>query len=331
MNIKKSGRAAASLLAIIMIGGVFSGCAQQIEIEGTESEVYVYEEEYIGADFAAVVLDGTPAVASTLMPVASATTVYKNSKAEIDASNTADGYIMVRYLASTDKKIKVIVSGPSGNKYTYNLNNKGTYETLPLSDGNGEYSVGVYENVEGTKYSTSYSTTFTVKLTDEFAPYLRPNQYVNYKSDSKVVSKAVELTSGKSAELEKIKAVYEYVVNNFTYDKELAQTVQSGYIPDVDSVLAKQKGICFDYAAVMTAMLRSQEIPCKLVVGYAGTAYHAWINAYSEESGWMDSVIYFDGKEWKLMDPTFASSSNSSDSVMQYIGDGSNYSTKYLY
>lgn len=45
----------------------------------------------------------------------------------------------------------------------------------------------------------------------------------------------------------------------------------------------------------------------------------------------MDGTIYFDGQDWKLMDPTFASSGNSSDAIMSYIGDGTNYSAKYLY
>jgi hypothetical protein len=31
------------------------------------------------------------------------------------------------------------------------------------------------------------------------------------------------------------------------------------------------------------------------------------------------------------MDPTFASSGNQSESIMKYIGDGSNYTVKYLY
>ena len=78
-------------------------------------------------------------------------------------------------------------------------------------------------------------------------------------------------------------------------------------------------------------MLRSQGIPTKLVVGYAGKAYHAWISVYSEETGWINNVIYFDGKDWKLMDPTFASTANQSAAVMKYIGDGTNYTTKFLY
>ena len=121
------------------------------------------------------------------------------------------------------------------------------------------------------------------------------------------------------------------MVKNLTYDQQKAETVKSGYLPVLDTVLSSKKGICFDYAALMTGMLRSQGVPCKLVVGYAGTAYHAWISVYSEETGWVDGAIYFNGSTWQRMDPTFASSSNSSESVMKYIGDGSNYTTKYVY
>ena len=80
----------------------------------------------------------------------------------------------------------------------------------------------------------------------------------------------------------------------------------------------------------MTALLRTQNIPTKLVVGYSGTAYHAWISVYLEETGWIDNVIQFDGENWSLIDPTLAAS-NDRKSVGQYIGDGSNYLAKYFY
>ena len=99
----------------------------------------------------------------------------------------------------------------------------------------------------------------------------------------------------------------------------------------VDKVLEAKKGICFDYSAVMAAMLRSQGIPCKLVIGYAGTVYHAWINVYIEGVGWVDKAIYFDGKTWTLMDPTFVSTGKGSASIMKYVTTASNYSAKYAY
>ncbi|MEG1997770.1 MAG: transglutaminase-like domain-containing protein, partial [Clostridiales bacterium] len=131
--------------------------------------------------------------------------------------------------------------------------------------------------------------------------------------------------------LSKVGVIYKYVIKNYTYNTKLAATVTSGYLPNLDAFFDKKSGICFDYAALMTAMLRSQNIPTKLVVGYTGKAYHAWISVYTEAGGWLDNVIFFNGAEWKLMDPTFASSSKSSESIMKYIGNGENYSAKYLY
>ena len=45
----------------------------------------------------------------------------------------------------------------------------------------------------------------------------------------------------------------------------------------------------------------------------------------------MDAMIYFNGSEWKLMDPTFASNGQQSESIMEYIGNGANYIAKYQY
>ena len=278
-----------------------------------------------------VPLAGAPAVSTVLTPVASGKNVRNNSSATVDYSNCADGYVMVKWTGGGDPKLKVQVKGPSGTTYTYNLRTDGQYDVFPLSDGSGSYSVTVYKNISGTKYSTVLGASLSAKLADEFAPFLRPNQYVNYTEDSTAVAKGAELTAGIEDNLEKVAAVYDYVVKNLTYDRKKAQTVKSGYLPDIDKVLEEKKGICFDYAALMAAMLRSQEVPVKLVVGYTGTVYHAWLNVWSEESGWVDGMIYFDGADWKLMDPTFASSGKQSESIMKYINNPSNYTAKYLY
>ena len=66
-------------------------------------------------------------------------------------------------------------------------------------------------------------------------------------------------------------------------------------------------------------------------MGYAGTTYHAWINVYIEGVGWVDKVIYFDGQNWTLMDPTFVSTGKGSDSIMKYVTTASNYSQKFAY
>lgn len=154
---------------------------------------------------------------------------------------------------------------------------------------------------------------------------------MDYAGAEKTLAKAAGLVGEETDALKKVELIYEFVVNELTYDKEKAATVQSGYLPVLDEVLEARTGICFDYAALMAGMLRSQGVPCKLVVGFAGTAYHAWISVWSEKDGWVEGAIYFDGKDWKRMDPTFASSLDNSEAILKYIGDGKNYTEKYLY
>ena len=165
--------------------------------------------------------------------------------------------------------------------------------------------------------------------------FIRSNQFVNFNSDSAVVSKAAELVTGVSGLYPRVTAIYDFVIRNITYDRtfaaEVTRGMHAGYVPDVDAVLSRGRGICFDYAALMTAMLRSLGIPTRLVVGYAGTQYHAWIDVYSETDGWINNVIHFDGNRWNLMDPTFAATGNQSADVMRFIGDGTNYSPRFLY
>ncbi len=274
---------------------------------------------------------GVPSFAATVRtPEASGTVTYGNSLVTIDASNSSEGYVMVRY-TGRNPKIKVQISKSGIETYTYNLNSSGAYEVFPFSEGNGSYTIKVFENISGNQYSQAFSQTVSVQLSSELSPFLYPNQFCNYSGASAAASLADELTSGAADELSKVAKVYDWVVDNISYDMDLAASVTSGYLPDVDTVLAKRKGICFDYAALMTSMLRMEDVPTKLVVGYSGSAYHAWISVYTRESGWVDNVIYFDGNTWKLMDPTFASNGKRSAAIMEYIGNGSNYRTRFSY
>lgn len=256
--------------------------------------------------------------------------VEENDQMVIDYSNADKGYVMVKYKEATKVKLKAQVACPTGVTYTYNLSPQ-QWSTFPLSEGNGQYKVTVFTNISGIRYATAGSATISVKLKDSLSPFLMANQFVDYSANTKCVRQAATLCRKTSGDMNKVKKVYNWVIKYFSYDKKKARTVQSGYLPDLNAVYKSKKGICFDYAATMTAMLRSQDIPTKMVFGYAGSAYHAWISVYSEKDGWLDNVIYFDGKDWNLMDPTFASSSNSSDSVMKFIGDGKNYKQKYAY
>jgi len=270
--------------------------------------------------------DNTPLV---LIPVADGTTAYHNlaRTSLIDASNSSEGYIMVSYIGD-NQKVKLQITGPNQITYTYNLN--GDYEVFPLTSGNGQYTFSIYENIAGEQYSTALSEKMEVSIHNELGPYLYPNQYVNFNNQSNTVQLASDIVADADSDLSAVSSIYNYVSTNITYDYEKANSVQSGYLPIVDEILASKKGICFDYAAIMATMLRSQGIPTRLEVGYAGEAYHAWISVYITDIGWINGIIEFDGEDWTIMDPTFAASS-SEEAVKDFIGDGHNYITKYVY
>ena len=273
------------------------------------------------------------AEAAARVPLQSGVTVLSNAKAAVDASNLSEGFVQVKYTGGKQVRIKVQIAKSGGPTYTYNLNNTGSYETFPLTEGDGVYTIKVLENTTGTKYAQAYSTNVTLTLRDPFLPFLYPNQYVNFTDTSATVAKGKEIVqaAGAADDLSKVSAVFNWVTNNFTNDYDLAANPPVGYLPVVDNVLAARKGICFDYAAVMASMLRSKNIPCKLVVGYAGKVYHAWIDVYVKGVGWVRNAIYFDGKSWTMMDPTFVSTGKGSASIMKYVTTPSNYSQKYAY
>ena len=330
--------------AVLLASAVLYGCAGNSAPAGTEHSAEVQETsaseaaETLGVkdsaetlaviENEAVPLYQKPAGSDVRTPVASGSVTYGNGRATIDASNTSNGYVMIKYTGG-QSRIKIQIA--KSTTYTYDLNARNTYEVFPFTEGNGTYSIKIFENVSGNQYAQVMSQNISVSLADEFAPFLTPNQYVNFSNGSAAVNKGAELAASAADEIGVVTNVYNYVINNITYDTAKAASVQSGYLPNVDQVLAQKTGICFDYAALMTAMLRSQDIPTKLVIGYSGGLYHAWVNVYIDNIGWVDNFIYFDGHNWSLMDPTFASSGGQSESIKQYIGNGSNYQAKYTY
>lgn len=272
--------------------------------------------------------DNTPVVYETTSPEEN---VIGNELVSIDCSNVPQGYITLLYTGSNEK-VKFQINTPEDITYTYLVNLDQEAMVFPLTGQTGAYTFTLYESVdvEEDLYAVVFQEETDVAVTDEFLPYLIPNIYTQFTQDSPCVSKGAELALDCYSDLDVIESIYLSVTDTITYDEEKAKNVSYGYIPSPDETLASGTGICFDYASLMTAMLRSQQIPTRLEVGYAGEIYHAWISCYVDEIGWVDNIIEFDGHNWSLMDPTLAAS-NSSSQVREYIGDGSKYIVKYTY
>jgi transglutaminase-like putative cysteine protease len=316
----------AVVLALLCCALLYS-CSLVDEVMGTSglsSAVPVDSEERANPG---VPRDNTPQVLVTEQPGAA---VLASDKAIVDYSNTSYGYICaMSYLGGV--KVKVLVTPPSGDRYQYTIYGDDGYATIPLSSGNGNYTVEVYENLYDDQYAAVLSGDIWVELNDEFGAFLYPNQIVEFADGDQTVQLSQELTANATSDVEAVDQIYMYVVQNISYDYDKAASVAPGYEPNNDDTLATQTGICYDCAMLTASMLRAQRLPTKLDVGYCGQAYHAWIEVYTADQGWVRRKIEFAGGSWVRMDPTFDSAGKGTGDISQIIGDGTNYQPIFYY
>ena len=302
------------IAAFFILVLALAGCKKSVPPSQRETEVRLESGDTWSNDF------------TILIPKMSDEPAGGNEYVSIDDSNSADGYFCVRYLG-TAKKIKLQLFKDTSITYTYNIA-PDEDAVIPLSLGSGIYSITIYENIKDSDYAMIYAEDLEVNLSDELLPFLYPNQYVSFTEESDTTALARELTNDCGNELDAVAKVYDYMIKNITYDYDKAENVQPGYLPDVDEILRIKTGICFDYSAVMAAMLRSVGIPTRMEIGYSGDAYHAWVSVYVKDVGWINDIIEFDGNVWTLMDPTFDANSGGNTSL---IGGGKKSEDTVMY
>ena len=206
-------------------------------------------------------------------PSAPGTVQYFDGMLAVDCSNISEGYFTA-WTTGSAKKLKLRVSRGQ-DTFTYDLNTEGRQEVFPLQLGSGGYEISLYENISGKKYAQAGVIGINAGFSREDVPFLYPNVYVNYGPDSPAVAKADELCADKSPK-EAYNAICEYIKTEYMYDFIKAVTVSPGEMPDIQGTIDKKMGICQDLSALMVAMLRSQGIPSRLMIGYADANYHAW-------------------------------------------------------
>ncbi len=296
-NTNKSLKRIIGVFIVILI--VLSGCQNKnlnvfetYPSMGVSSKKYTYDE--------------------ILWPSQPGKLVFTSAGFEMDYSNAEFGYISI--LAPTSENdLKAQVS-LNDSVYTYSLVSN-QYVIIPLQMGDGVYSVKLLRNKEGSTYVVSASTKIEVKLVDDTTTYLYPNQIVDYNKETQAIMKSFELTQEADSEIERVYEVYHYITENIDYDYDKAELAQTKFIlPIIDETYLIEKGICFDYASLMSAMLRVQHIPTRVVTGYVEQGYHAWVDVYIQDTGWINPSIYFESDIWKRVDPTF-------DAMGSYNGD----------
>ena len=109
------------------------------------------------------------------------------------------------------------------------------------------------------------------------------------EQEQRVASACREIRAGLKldglSEFERVLALYEYVATHFVYDGELQNF--SAY-----DGLVTGKMVCQGYALLLRELLLQENIPCRIVTGYAGGVAHGW------------NIVEMDGK-WYSLDVTW--------------------------
>jgi transglutaminase-like putative cysteine protease len=206
-----------------------------------------------------------------------------------DTSSVDQGVISIFY-PNDSAQYKVMVQ-KEDEKVFYNLINDEIH--VPLTFGNGQYDVALLKKVTGNEYEFVDQVSFNTKMASTNAPYLTSVQTVDWEDASLMEATMNELVNDQMTDAEIVEAVYNYIVDNFEYDYEKINGLSTLYTPNIDEFIMDGTGICYDYSALLAGMLRSRNIPTKLVKGYRSgiDAYHAW------------NEVYLDG-QWIIVDAT---------------------------
>jgi transglutaminase-like putative cysteine protease len=112
---------------------------------------------------------------------------------------------------------------------------------------------------------------------------------------------AAKVTEGRSTELERARAIYDYVFATMRYDK----TGTGWGRGDVLYACDARKGNCTDFHSLFIAMARSQGIPARFEIGFPLPAdkhsgeiagYHCWAEFFEPKHGWVPVDI---SEAWK--------------------------------
>jgi len=244
---------------------------------------------------------------------------YVDEGLYINTTNKNTGLIKIGYAGKSTEKVKVMIE-KEGKRYVYPLIPDGKIVGFPLQMGGGEYKVGVLTNVTDNRYAYLDTKTFDVNITNQNSVYLNSIQLISWNPDSKAVRKNNEIVGDESSLSKKIDLAYDFIINNISYDYDKIKLLNPNYIPYPDKTIVELKGICYDYASLLAAMKRSENIPVKLVKGYSThvDGYHAW------------NEIFING-EWIIVDTTSDAAYNKANMSFNFIKNKSDYTKVYEY
>jgi hypothetical protein len=236
----------------------------------------------------------------------------KNTELIISEEFLESGFISVTN--GTSEPVKILIK-KDNEKYYYNIQKKSAEINLPLQMGNGNYTIKVYVK-KGDNYTCTKEKTINLNLANENTVYLNSIQLIDFEKEG-FIENISEIFDDTLERNEKIEEIYEYIKNKYRYDRRKFRKLSNNYIPDPLEILDTNRGICYDFSSLFAAILRSENIECKLVMGYTENTdvFHAW-----------NEVYYPETETWEIIDLSYDIQMKLKSTDLEMFKDISDYS-----
>lgn len=128
------------------------------------------------------------------------------------------------------------------------------------------------------------------EMPPEVAKWLEPDRLVPL--DERIRELAAEVTEGAETDLEKARAIYDFVVESMSYDK----SGEGWGRGDIYWACDMKRGNCTDFHALFTGLNRAVGIPAKFAIGFPIPpdrgegeigGYHCWAEFWLDGYGWV--------------------------------------------
>ena len=178
-------------------------------------------------------------------------------------------------------KMSIITDGGYGNKVLF------LKPGQSAQDENASEIILSFK-VKRVEYSAASSSGDSHRTLSRF---LKPDKLVPINGRLKALAK--KITQGKNDDLERARAIYDYIIDELTYSKDDPMVCGIG---DSLLTLEAKKGICTDYHSLFISLARSLGIPAKFEIGYRIpeeksegklNGYHCWAKFYLKDKGWI--------------------------------------------
>lgn len=241
--------------------------------------------------------------------LASSIKEYSTGNFKLDTTSTNSSE--VRLTGTADSNVTDIVVELTSKCYndsskkcinykTYSLSDGKIDEVIRLMEGEGDYSIKVYP------YNVVKDIVYFGKVqnTDTRTIYELPSATVQ-SDNPELVSLANKIIKTATTDMEKAKAIHDWVAKNIAYDTD-DYFNNLNRSQDAFSTFKRKMAICQGYADLNAALLRAVGIPTKIIIGI-GLGYgmpNSWDNVdkNANNHAWNEALV--DGK-WIVIDTTW--------------------------